>query len=56
MKGKIIAKLMDMRDDEHPAISNKVAHALNVLQYDNAPMPAGWFRSRTGTNKIPYLL
>ena len=46
MRGEIISRIRALQNDGSIAIRTKVAKALNVLENEDLPMPAGWLKSK----------
>ncbi|MFQ5811713.1 MAG: HEAT repeat domain-containing protein [Anaerolineae bacterium] len=46
VRGEIISRIRALQNDESVAIRTKVAKALNVLENEDLPMPAGWLKSK----------
>lgn len=45
-RGNIIRKIRPLQNDKSIAIRTKVAKAMNILENEEVPMPAGWLKSK----------
>ena len=45
---QIIEKMRTLRDHKSIAIRTKARKALDILEYEDVPIPSGWFKSKDG--------